>query len=556
MVRFSRFRRRRWKILLFSVLFVMFLRRLFFHQGTTKEKKPSKFHELESGLQLQPPIVREDVYDEITEKNVIASVTIMRTEKGTPRHIQHNNTLHRPKRKEKKRRKFHKLQSRLQLQPPIVREDVYDKITEKKFIENVTIMTTEKRIPRHIQHNNTLHRPPHVQTTKNSSIDIVLGNQSQVQTASDTQTVQTPRHIHIQHNNTPHRPLHVQIMKNSSVDIVRGNQSQVQIASSNRTSFKESVKTFLVNKNASSNSSNATWKNITSVITHSNQSKDFDDLSSTDLPPYNDSTEQQSSNTTSSLFDASWMDKLNDVQDGKWRPPNSLPIPSEKVAILVPYRYRKEHLKMFLLIMHPFLQRQGVEYGIYVIEQHGDEPMFCKGLLYNIGYMLALKDEGYDCFIFHDVDLIPERDENVYSCKGSPRHLSVAIDVYNYTLPYEHFLGGVVALSAAQYDRLNGYSNLFCGWGGEDDDLFMRLYSHRLTLSRPEEDIGRYRMMRHEKTPENPERLALLKLWDLRAARDGLNSLEQQRKRFKITSVTREWLYTRILVDVDIRGKS
>ncbi|CAH1271335.1 B4GALT1 [Branchiostoma lanceolatum] len=212
------------------------------------------------------------------------------------------------------------------------------------------------------------------------------------------------------------------------------------------------------------------------------------------------------------------MAKLKKVQGGKWSPPSSLPLPSEKVAILVPYKEREEHLKMFLLIMHPFLQRQGLDYGIYVIEQHGDEPMFCKGLLYNIGYTLAKKDEGHDCFIFHDVDLIPESDANVYSCQSVPSHLSVAIDVYNYTLPYERFLGGVVAFTTSQYEQLNGYSNLFCGWGGEDDDMFLRLYKHRMALSRLEEDVGRYKMMRHKRRPENPARHALLEAWAKRAA--------------------------------------
>jgi hypothetical protein len=42
-----------------------------------------------------------------------------------------------------------------------------------------------------------------------------------------------------------------------------------------------------------------------------------------------------------------------------------------KVAIIVPYRNRSEHLTVFLRYMHPFLQRQQLDYTIFVVEQTG-----------------------------------------------------------------------------------------------------------------------------------------------------------------------------------------
>ena len=38
----------------------------------------------------------------------------------------------------------------------------------------------------------------------------------------------------------------------------------------------------------------------------------------------------------------------------------------------------------------------------------------------------------FDCFIFHDVDLVPEDDRNVYSCGVQPLHLSVGVDQLGY----------------------------------------------------------------------------------------------------------------------------
>ena len=54
-----------------------------------------------------------------------------------------------------------------------------------------------------------------------------------------------------------------------------------------------------------------------------------------------------------------------------------------------------------------------IDYGIYVIEQNGTES-FNRAMLFNIGASEAMKRYSYDCFIFHDVDLLPEDDRNIY----------------------------------------------------------------------------------------------------------------------------------------------
>ena len=50
----------------------------------------------------------------------------------------------------------------------------------------------------------------------------------------------------------------------------------------------------------------------------------------------------------------------------------------------------------------------------------------------NIGYLEAKKIGHYDCYVFHDVDLLPEDLANTYSCTPMPRHLVVGRDKHKY----------------------------------------------------------------------------------------------------------------------------
>ena len=97
-----------------------------------------------------------------------------------------------------------------------------------------------------------------------------------------------------------------------------------------------------------------------------------------------------------------------------------------RVAIIIPYRNREEHLKILLHHLHPVLQRQELHYGIYVINQ-AEETKFNRAMLFNVGYVESLKEENWDCFVFHDVDHLTEDDRNLYWCPTQPVHLAVGM---------------------------------------------------------------------------------------------------------------------------------
>ena len=171
-------------------------------------------------------------------------------------------------------------------------------------------------------------------------------------------------------------------------------------------------------------------------------------------------------------------------------------------------------------------------------------------MIINVGFTEAMKDFQWDCFIFHDVDLLPEDDRNLYNCPEKPRHMSVAVDKFNYKLPYKEIFGGVVAISTNVFRELNGFSNLFWGWGGEDDDMAVRIKKQKLKVERYDKSIARYTMIRHRGEEVNKIRMFLLKSSDKRRKDDGLKDLN-----YEHVNTTKERLYTNITVKLELPKK-
>ena len=48
--------------------------------------------------------------------------------------------------------------------------------------------------------------------------------------------------------------------------------------------------------------------------------------------------------------------------------------------------------------------------------------VFNKAIAMNAGYMESLEDK-FDCYIFHDVDALPQDDRHMYMCREQPIHL-------------------------------------------------------------------------------------------------------------------------------------
>ena len=182
----------------------------------------------------------------------------------------------------------------------------------------------------------------------------------------------------------------------------------------------------------------------------------------------------------------------------------------DHVAIIVPYRDRAEQLPVFLGHIHPFLMVQNIHYRIYLVNQ-ADDNQFNRAALMNVGFKESLKDFNWTCFIFHDVDHLPEDARNLYSCPDQPRHMAVSIDKWNYKLLYPAYLGGIVALRREHYEKINGVSNQFWGWGGDDDDMYKRIIKNGMKISRYNTEIAKYSTIKHKEAEVNPDRFKTLK---------------------------------------------
>lgn len=231
---------------------------------------------------------------------------------------------------------------------------------------------------------------------------------------------------------------------------------------------------------------------------------------------------------------------------GQYVPPDCTA--RNRVAIIVPYRAREQHLPIFLKNIHSLLMKQQLEYGIYIVEQTAGSS-FNRAALMNIGFVEAMKQKNWECMVFHDIDLLPMDDRNLYTCPDQPRHMSVAVDTFGFKLPYSTIFGGVSAMTEKQFRMVNGFSNSFWGWGGEDDDMSNRLKHEGFHIARYPINIARYTMLNHKKEKANPKRYEKLVNGAKRFDSDGLNSLHYQ-----LVNLIRKPLYTWIHADITPDG--
>ena len=165
-----------------------------------------------------------------------------------------------------------------------------------------------------------------------------------------------------------------------------------------------------------------------------------------------------------------------------------------KLGLIIPYRDRSEHLKIFIPIITECLKKQNIEYKIIVVNQDNDR-LFNKCKLMNIGAELLYDDVDYFCF--HDVDYIPENtvsykldndiiqnariiiENRLNKIKNNEFYCGMNFNKYfnnNYYYSKQggENLGGVSIIKKEIWLD-NKWNEIFEGWGFEDAEYLHRL---------------------------------------------------------------------------------
>eukprot|EP00118_Oscarella_pearsei_P011874 m.83182 g.83182 ORF g.83182 m.83182 type:complete len:266 (+) comp36334_c0_seq23:135-932(+) len=154
---------------------------------------------------------------------------------------------------------------------------------------------------------------------------------------------------------------------------------------------------------------------------------------------------------------------------------------NHQLAVVVPIRDRFEEFLEFVPHIHRFLNAQRVRHQIWIINQF-DNHRFNRASLLNVGFLLSTR-RGCDYIAMHDVDLLPLNPALDYSYpEKGPFHVSAPNLHPKYH--YKTFVGGILMLTADQFEKCNGLSNLFWGWGREDDEFYRRMIEAGYQVSR------------------------------------------------------------------------
>ena len=94
---------------------------------------------------------------------------------------------------------------------------------------------------------------------------------------------------------------------------------------------------------------------------------------------------------------------------------------------------------------------------------------------------------------------------------------------FRYNLPYQELVGGAIAISKQHFIQVNGFSNNFFGWGGEDDEFYQRLAKHHLHPLRLPPHQSNYVSLKHLKQSPTYSFLS-----HTSHTEDGLDTLEYQ----------------------------
>lgn len=194
------------------------------------------------------------------------------------------------------------------------------------------------------------------------------------------------------------------------------------------------------------------------------------------------------------------------------------------LSIIVPYRDREEHLKIFIPYMRSYLP----DAEILIVEQVDDKP-FNRGKLLNIGAMNTTKSH----YVFHDIDLLPV----AVSYKERDGVTQLAFS----DIQMVGYLGGATMFEWTTFwSKAQGYHNDYFHRAEDNEQAFNLKAKGIVVLNRP----GIFKTLPHQRN--GPEFIP--ELWEkaqLPRTKDMLKTCE-----YKLISKEVKEGYTHIKVEL------
>lgn len=151
---------------------------------------------------------------------------------------------------------------------------------------------------------------------------------------------------------------------------------------------------------------------------------------------------------------------------------------NKKLGLIVPFRNREDQLDEFKRVVVKHLNKHKIPYEIIIVHQD-DAKLFNRGMLLNIGFKRA-ELLNCDYVVFHDVDMLPMIVD--YSYSDIPLHLANEFKKGEDREVFDEYFGGVTLFPSKFFNKIDGYSNKYWGWGYEDTDLLYRCKKNNIPL--------------------------------------------------------------------------
>lgn len=133
------------------------------------------------------------------------------------------------------------------------------------------------------------------------------------------------------------------------------------------------------------------------------------------------------------------------------------------IAIIIPHQNNIKNLKKLL---DCFQNETENRVDIFIIDQNNADK-FNRGLLINIGFLIAIKNFSYDRYIFHNVNYFPDKK---------------MVDLYFKFIDYNICFDNVIGIKKEDFEKINGFPNNFFGNNIDNEVFYNRCAKHNIKL--------------------------------------------------------------------------